>query len=186
MKPAIVLTITSAITAVSAEEVIKVPVWGQCKWEGKPALKCEDGLMCAVQSEYYGQCVSKEAELWGQCNGKNWPEAAKCKKGMCAFVNGWYSQCKPARKKRRRQRRRKSKDGEKPGLWGQCKGEGWQKECDGADMSCIVHDQYYGQCLKVRNIDLWHECGGKYWLSRGECAEGSCQEVNADYWQCKP
>ncbi|DAZ97227.1 TPA: hypothetical protein N0F65_010390 [Lagenidium giganteum] len=188
MKTAIVLAAVAVATASATHVRLhhadkKVPVWGQCKREGKAAEECEDGLMCAVQSEYYGQCVSKEANEWGQCNGKNWPQAAKCKTGSCVYINEWYSQCK---KTKHHHHHRDHKHHEaKPGLWGQCKGEDWQKECEGADMSCIVHDEYYGQCLKTRNIELWQQCGGQFWSTQGQCAEGSCKKVHDGYWQCQ-
>lgn len=70
-----------------------VAEWGQCQYIDK-AYSCQAGLICAVQNQYYGQCVKAVADKWGQCGGKNWQ--GSCVSGStCVYQNDYYSQCVP-------------------------------------------------------------------------------------------
>jgi hypothetical protein len=72
---------------------------------------------------------------------------------------------------------------QKAAEWQQCKWIDKTASCD-SGLTCVVQNDYYGQCIKsVAN--LWGQCGGYGWT--GSCVSGAaCQKKDDYYSQCVP
>lgn len=86
--------VREAETPVPSRSYDPVALFGQCKFDGKPTMDCQPGLICQVRDQYYGQCFKERTVLWEQCGGKDWNGSCK-DSSNCVRLNDYYSQCQP-------------------------------------------------------------------------------------------